>query len=310
MEVEPIDVLSLKSAEGINADLVHVQHEPSIVPGNLTEILQSLKEEGHKIAITYHNIDPALIDSHLSKNLVDAAIIHWPPIHNPPPNDERIHIIGGMGCPVFDQPMGDERIKFKKQFGFGDNDFIISTFGFAAVGRGHYEVVEEMIPYLLTHPNVKFQIITSGNFLNEAGAQYVKQRLDAVKEEYKLQDRIVLVGDFISDREAIERLWMSDVGYLYLGTDTMSSSSAIRFFVSARLPLVITSSTHFADIRRGVVVTDGESVPQFVSNIIELAQNGQKRNRLRIEHEQNYEKWRWPMFGERQLAIYRKILGL
>ena len=311
VDVEPIDILTLKSGDGINADLVHIQHEPSIAPVNFINILHSLRSEGHKIAITYHNIDPSLVDLHLRDNLIDAVMIHWPPPNNSPPNDPRIHIIGGMGCPVFDPPMGeDEKARLRAQFGFGPSDFIISTFGFAAVGRGHYEVIEEMIPYLVTHPNVKFQIITPGNFLNEGGAQYVKQRIDGIKNEYKLEDRIIVITDFIADREAIERLWVSDMGYLYLGMDTMSSSSAIRFFVSARLPLVITSSSHFADIRRGVIITDGDVLPEFTNNIIELAQNQNARHRLRGEHESTYQRWAWPKFGERILSIYKEILGL
>ena len=310
MEVEPVDILSFKSGEGINADLVHIQHEPSIAPTNMVDILHSLRSGGHKVAITYHNIDPNVIASHLDNNLVDAAIIHWPPANNPPPNDPRIHVLGGMGVPTFDQPLGDEKSRLRSRFGFGDGDFIISTFGFASLGRGHFEVVEEMIPYLITHSNVKFQIVAPGNFLNEGVAQYVKQRLDAVREDYKLGNRIVFVGDFIPDREVIERLWVSDVGYLYLGGDTTSSSSAIRFFVSARLPLVITNSSHFADIRRGVVVVDGDSLPQFASDIIDLSRDQGKRQRLRIEHETTMERWAWPKFGERHLAIYRGLLGL
>lgn len=308
-DVIPVDILSLDPKAVGDADIVHVQHEPSISPKNLEGSMREWKNEGQRVVVTYHNIDPNLVSHHLNDQLVDLALIHWPPIGHEIPKDPRIKILGGMGCPVFDPPKWDTRVEMRKIFSLKPESRVISTFGFASVGRGHFEVPEEMVAYLVANSDVEMQIITPGNFLNDLGLQIVYQNLIDLATRYNLRDRIHLLTDFMPDREVLQRLWCSDVGYLYLGVNTMSSSSAIRFFISARLPTVITPTTHFTDVKRGIVCTDGFGLAEFCQVIIGLLNDSEKRNRLAREHQYTYEHWKWPAFGERILAIYKECLG-
>ena len=309
-EVIPVDILNIHPEDAGDADLIHVQHEPSIQTKELELAMRVWKTEGRRVVVTYHNIDPGLISRHINEGMVDVAIIHWPPPNGQDiPDSPHLKILGGMGCPVFELPKWSTRENARRtKFNFQPDETVITTFGFAAGGRGHVEVPEEMCAYLLSHPKVRLQVITPGNFLNDLGLQFVKGKLTELVEKYNLHRQIIFITDFIPDKEVLERMWCSDVGFAYLGLNTASTSSAMRFFISARLPTVITASTHFADVRHGVVIT-GSGLSEFCNAILNLSQDREKRARLMREHESTYQRWNYPAFSERILNIYKEVLG-
>ena len=305
-----IDIRILENAKQIpNTDIVHFHYEPNLVHSHefLHDAMRIIKLRGSKIACTYHSVSPDIINYHLSKNIVDAAIIHWPhPIMSI--DDKRVTILGGMGCPVFQAPAIEQREEMREQYGFHRFDTIISTFGFASVGRGHFEILEHLAPYMMQDPALKLQLILPANFLNEEGKNNIHKSIIDISRQYNLQKQIQLVADFISDLQVLERLFISQVGFLYLGMNTYSSSSAIRFFISARLPTVINSSTHFDDVKRGVIRVEGFNTIDVANEIMNLLKDTRKSHLLRIEHEATYKAFMWPVFAEKALAVYKSLM--
>lgn len=309
---ECVDILNLPvNGAQVNipaADLVHFHYEDSIwAEAAIHSLMLGLKSRGTKSICTYHTINNSVINSHLLHDDVTRALIHWPL-----PGmvmDDRLQIMGGMGCPVFNPPGMERYEDMRARFGFGPYDLIISTFGFASSGRGHFEVLQEMAPLLQQSPLIKVQILAPGNFLNEPGKKIVHSEVKRLAVEYGIERQVILLGEYLSDLEVLNRLWVSTVGYLYMPVHTASSSSAARFFVSARLPLVVTSSTHFADLRRGVLRVQGFSLPDFVLAIRELLGDPAKRTRLSNEHVITYEQFNWPRFAEHYLAAYKRVLA-
>jgi hypothetical protein len=153
------------------------------------------------------------------------------------------------------------------------------------------------------------QLILPANFLNEMGKDYIHQEIKRVAAEYHIGQQIHLISEFLPPLEVMNRLWLSDVGFLYIGTDTYSSSAAVRQFVSARLPLVINNSTHFADLHRGVVRVEGFQIGEFSDAVWDTCQDANLRQKLSMEHVRTYQQYIWPAFGERHLSIYRKLVG-
>lgn len=313
-EQECMDIFELQENFNPEAippcDLVHVHFESSLFPYPelLRKTLWQAKYNGAKIICTYHTVHAGVINEHLKDKLVDLAMIHWPP-PNVKINNENVMILGGMGCPTFSPLDMVTRKETRERFGFTVNDTIISTFGFASVGRGHYEVLEELAPQLQQNPNVKMQLILSGNFLNEEGKNIVHQKIHEIAKAYHIGRQIFLVPEFITDLEVLQRLWVADVGFLYLDSHVASSSAAIRFFVSARLPIVTNESSHFIDIRRGVVRVPGFSIPEFSQEVWQTVHNPELLTKLRAEHEDAYRVYCWPAWGERVLGAYRRVLN-
>ena len=308
---ECVDIMNLRKVEQIpECDLVHLHYESAISPPDavLREILSALQMRGTPVLATYHSVIPEVANYHMTNNLVSMAVIHWPP-PGLQTEDRRVWILGGMGCPSYNLPQIEKKEEIRENYGFSMKDIIISTFGFAAVGRGHFEVLEQLAPLLQTNKQVHIQLIVPANFLNEDGKNIVHSRIEELVKAYHIGQQVHLVPEFVSDLEVLNRLWMSDVGFLFIGFHTGSSSAAIRFFISAHLPLVVNSSTHFADVRRGIVQVEGFNVAEFSRTVWDTAFNQQTQVRLRKEHHITYESQVWPAFAEGYLAAYKKVLG-
>mgnify|MGYP001565068882 CR=1 FL=1 len=307
---ECVDIMSLRKVEQIpECDLVHLHYEPSISPPEavLKEILFAIQMRGTPVVATYHTVTPEVANYHITNNLVNMAIIHWPPPGLQ--TDKRVWVLGTMGCPSYSPPSINKKDEMRGNYGFSMKDIIISTFGFASVGRGHFEVLEQLAPMLQSDKRVKMQLIVPGNFLNEDGKNIAHSRIEEIAKSYHIGQQIHLVPEFVSDLEVLNRLWLSDVGFLFVGFHTGSTSSAIRFFISARLPVVINSSSHFVDVKRGVIRVDGFNMSEFSRVVWDTAFNQQTQVRLRKEHQITYENSIWSIFAEQYLATYKKVLG-
>lgn len=308
---ECVDIISLKSSDQIpDCNLIHLHYESAISPPEavLQEVLSTIRMREIPVVATYHTVLPQIANKHITDNLVSMAVIHWPP-PGIQTEDKRVWILGGMGCPSYHIPPIEKKEEIRENYGFSTKDIIISTFGFAAVGRGHFEVLEQIAPLLQTNKQIKLQLIIPANFLNEDGKNIVHSRIEEIVKVYHIGKQVHLVPEFVSDLEVLNRLWISDVGFLFISFHTASASAAIRFFISARLPVVINSSTHFSDVRRGVVRVEGFNLSDFSRTVWDMAFDQQTQIRLRKEQQITYEAQVWPTFAEQYLSIYKRVLG-
>jgi len=308
-----VDILTLESADQIpDCDLLHIHYESSISPQEQTlrEVLHVVRQRGTKIVCTFHTIVPDVVNAMLTERLIDMGIIHWPHAQMEISPDV-IAVLGGMGVPSYNPPSGNagnDRGRMRMERGIPESSTLISTFGFASVGRGHYEVLQEIAPYMVYMKDVHVQLLLSENAFNPEGFQIVHEQIADIVDQFGLQGRVHVCSEFLSALEVLNRLWMSDIGFLYLDFDALSTSSAARYFVAARLPLVVSPSTHFADLRRGVV-RSRPSLYDFGLSIMELVKDQKKRERLSRQHESTYRDFVWPRFAEKHLEIYRRVLG-
>lgn len=309
-EQQLVDILTLRSSEQIpDCDLLHVNYETSIFPPEqqMREIYHAIKRRGTKIVCTFHTIEINTINTMLVEKMIDLAVIHWP-ASGMQLDPKTIAVLGGIGVPFYQPAAPAYREDLRERYGFPLNAKIISTFGFAAVGRGHYEILAELAPFLLSRKDIHLQLLLSENAFNPVGFQYAHRQIETIMKQYGIERQVHVTKEFLSSLEILHRLWMSDVGFLYLDGEALSSSAAIRHFIAAGLPLVTTTSTHFADVRGGVIKTE-PSTFAFAHAILTLLDDRDTCTRLHREHEETYQNFVWPKFGEKYLEIYKRVLG-
>ncbi len=309
-EQKLVDILTLKSPEQIpDCDLLHLHYEGSIFPGEqrIREICHAMRARGAKIVCTFHTIEPTIVNVLVTEKLIDLAIIHWP-APGMEINANTVAVLGGMGIPAYQQAAPLHRETLREEYGFPISAKILSTFGFASIGRGHFEILNELAPFLLYHKDIHLQLLLPENAFNPLGFQYAHQQIEAIVKQFNIARQVHVEKQFMPSLEILNRLWMSDVGFLYLGSDTLSSSAAIRHFIAARLPLVVTPSLHFADVRGGVA-RSSFSESDFAHDTLALLEDGETRSRLGREHEETYINFVWPQFGLKHMDIDKRVLG-
>lgn len=263
--------------------IINIQYEPAIVPGpsQLIALIRELRNRRIKVALTYHS------ESEATKQLCsvsDLSIFHRIP--------QRVDLGRSiirlpMGVPVFN-PL-ESKSSLRKKYGFSNRDKILVTTGFMFTWKQQADILARLTPYLKNDKHLKVQLLTAFNSVNPGECVLEKENIEKVIRENSLEAQVFHITDFLSQEELSERLYLSDLGYLWSGIITTSTSAAGKEFITARLPLVATTSTHYHDLTIGTVKTEMNK-ELFISKIIETINNKNLLNDLSEKMDLHYSQ--------------------
>lgn len=280
-----------------NPEIFHAQHEPSIMPSNdvLARFTNDRAGHGRKNILTLHTETPSSVG--LSYRSGIQAVI----IHRLPKLLKNAHVLP-MPCPVQERLI--QRNSLLRRYGFPDDAFIVSTVGFMLPWKMTVEVVDHLLPWLRSRQNVHIQVIASQHF-SPGAADYMKKCSKSLSALSNAVDgRIRHVSHYPSDQEVLERLLLSDLGYVYCPIDTSSASAAASLFVSARCPLVTSASTHYDHLMCHAVRAPKENVELFAKAIVDAAQDQDLLLRLREYNEFLYAETNYLECARKHMGIY------
>ena len=244
--------------------VLNVQYEPKIMPPlrELLQIIEHIKARKVKVIVTVHeetSAIPILLEA------VDRVIYHKKPtLINP---GKKMSILP-MGVPPIAgaSPQRLGKGLLRKKYGFSEKDIIITTVGFMLPYKRQAELLELLVPLLKRNPHYRVQMLTSFTRRAVQECTWVHSRIEEVIKKYKLNDNVVHITSFLPQHILLERLALSDLGYLWVETDTKSTSASTKEYIAARLPVIIAQSSHFHDMNRGVIRVSG-NLAQFASRI-------------------------------------------
>jgi len=240
----------IKQAKKDALNIINIQYEPGIMPPKeiLAQIIAQLKKENICVFMTIHRECEDLVTL---ATLADHLIFHKTSSYFK--FDDKVHFLE-MGAPVYAVKHLNKK-QVRKRYGFSEHDIILSTFGFLAAWKEYSIILELLVPWLKTNPNHRVQLLTSFNDMDLKGCEIENKKIKDVIQKYKLGKQVAHVTEFLTEHILLERLWLSDLGYLWAPIETQSSSAASKQFIAARLPLVTTDSSHYHDINLGIVKT-------------------------------------------------------
>lgn len=287
-------------------DVFHFQHEPSIMPPDsvAAKFANELRDRGTKVFLTLHteNSNTVKAARQILKNMA-AAIMHRPSLLL------QDAMVIPMPCPVLD-PLPD-RSELREKYVFPKNAFVISTVGFLIPWKDHPRIVQLMGSWLAEHPEAHLQVIASPHF-NSDLQSYASQATVAIMEfmenfgQLYTPGRIRHVNHYPSDQELLERVALSDLGYVWCPMHTGSASAAGAMFTSARCPLVASDSTHYAYLGEGIIRSSKDNLPGFVQTIQKIAGNPELLASLRKEQEAVYKERNYLEIARRHVELYLK----
>ena len=155
--------------------------------------------------------------------------------------------------------------------------------------KNHANVLSSLIKYMKDDPKILVQYMTSFHSTNNGECIDEFNKINSIVKENSLENQFLHITDYISQKELNERLYLYDVGFLWSGIETTSSSASLKEFVASRLPVVKTNSTHYHDIVSGTVTTE-QDIGNFSNIIIQLIMDSDRRAKLQQEMEENYNK--------------------
>lgn len=262
-----------------------IQYEPSLILDfkDLKNNIIKLKSENikTKIFFTIHSEYHQLLEL---DGLIDGFIYH----KNNTMLFKKTKVFSvPMGVPVFNPELSKK--EYKHKYGISQDRLVISTVGFMFAWKNHANVLSSLIKYMKDNPKILVQYMTSFHSTNNGECIDEFNKINTIVKENNLEDQFIHITDYIPQKELNERLYLSDVGFLWSGIETTSSSASLKEFVASRLPVVKTNSTHYHDIVSGAVTTE-QNIDIFSNIIIQLIIDDNRRIKLQQEMEENYNK--------------------
>lgn len=290
-------------------NILDIQFEPSLF--NLHTFFSTilkLKEKGIKIIFEVHseNISEEFMSQAI--NLSDQCIYHKPSRFFQ--MNEKLNIIP-LGIPVFNTPTNKEILR--TNYGFKKRDIILTTCGFMFEMKKHATILEMLVPIIKNNQRIKVQLLTSYGDVNYEHCKVQDKKIKNVINKYNLTNQVIHLTNFLPQQELNERLYISDLGYLWGGIEAnnqAATSAAAKEFLAARLPLVVTESSHYHNIDYGVIKTkiDYPLFIKTIENTLEkISRNPNALKNLRRRLNLTYSNLNYDNLINKHIEVFNKL---
>lgn len=296
--VEPCDFDDFGPERVSPGSVVFVHFEPALVPVGFLTKLAETKARGGYVVVCCHYYAPTVF-SQVALRTVDRFVVHrrYEGLSHP----KFIEV--PLGCPVYDVVEGHTALRQK--YGLPSDKKILTTLGFLTPWKKIPDLVKTFLEQ--APKDVFFQVVTPRPFSGDGAAEEAATR-DAVAGS---EDRVFFSTEFRSERELLDRVRASTLGVLYHSQHTGSVSAATKQFVSARTPLVATTSSHASDVHEGVLRVGAGGVIPTASETIEAAlrvlDNTDVLRVLRDGVEREYQRLNMNAVAARYATLFGEI---
>jgi glycosyltransferase involved in cell wall biosynthesis len=287
---ENLDQTALLASAPAGAEvLVHL--EPSLLGPGFDQALRAAYQRRAKIVGCFHYCDPNFFRRFV--NYTDLLVTHrdygisHPKLRQLP-----------LACPTYTPP---NRAELRSKFGFPEDVKVLTSLGFLTRWKKIPELVTQLLPELARR-NIKLQLLCPMHFSGDP-----HREMDRLRKLVQGQSSVIWHSNFLPEQEMLERVAASDLGLVYHGEDTGSCSAANKMFVSARCPILLTSSNHDSDVQHGAEHLKSFDLGQFAQRALELIEDEQKLAALRIGIERDYELLNQRAVAQRYLELFKEI---
>ena len=268
----------------------------------LLELLRVCKKAEIELSITLHNSKEMDVDTLLEiSKLGIKQIVH---------SIQEMTYINSLGIyNVFNIPLGvldfpdEEKQDCRTKLGISGNP-VISSFGFLRPHKGVIEALEAVSILRDKYPNIKFLGINS-LYPSEDSEQYHRKCVKFIND-LSLDKNIILMTSFLEMEQVINFLHASDIIVLPYHDSKEGSSAAANTAISAKRPLIISTSSIFNTIAPVCYILNNIDPPVIASEIQKLISapdilNGLKNKVVSYANDNSYkiiaEKYLELIFG-------------
>lgn len=293
----------------LNADIVHLQLHESYFQINTTAILiDRLISKGFKVVVTAHNVRAAGYD--LGEIRSQLRKVHQIIALSRADRD----YLAEFGINVIYQPhpywqyeLVDKQ-NMRKKLRIDKYFPIIATHGLVNSNKGLLETAKSIALIKKEYPNVLWIALNAvhpGLEMSKITAADLEQQI----LDLKISENIYWHKSFIDNNETVSQmLSLADVGLLPYTETGESASGAIRKFVAAQLPSVISNIKQLSEVNGIFTVSSSTDSITLAGTIIDLL-NDSSVQLLQVEKMRDMLiKHSWKAAADKHMEIYNAII--
>lgn len=276
-----------------DALLVHFEDGLAGDPARLNAQLVDIKRAGANIVFCCHRYEKHVLEAYA--HVVGRFVLHrdYEPRHG-------YSVILPLGCPVYEPR--SERRALRAALRLPEDKVVVTTLGFISGWKSWPEVLACVTAVL--PPNAFLQVQTPPPFVNMNESRRIAEEMRAACAP--LGDRVRFSTEFVPESELLDRVYASDMGFVYHPNSTGSVSAATKAMVSGRCPTVVTNVNHASDMVKGVV-RSSPLAKEFARDVADLARDDGRRRDLQAEMQHEYERLNMDVVAVRYIALFREL---
>jgi len=202
-----------------------------------------------------------------------------------------------------------DKEQLKQKFGLKGKK-ILSTFGLLSSGKGIETTLEALPQIVNQHPDVVFLIMgkTHPGVIEREGEAY-RDSLKAKVTNLKLEDHVLFVNKYLSLKELLEYLQLTDI-YLFTSKDpNQSVSGTFSYAMSCGCPIISTPIPHakeFLDSETGIIV-DFNHAEQLAEAVEKLLDDTQLRELFTLNGLERIAPTSWENSSIAHARLFQKL---
>ena len=238
---------------------------------HLAQFLSGQKRAGHVVVLMMHaTIDAPETPHKLLRNLApiladcDRVLVHAAGDLNRLKALNLVENVALFPHGVVDVPVSER--------GEREGPFVISSYGFFLPHKGLLQLIEATARLVAEGRDVRLNMINAEYPAAQSTALIGEAR--AAIASLGLQDRIVLVTEFLPDHESLAALDQADLIVFPYQATGESSSAAVRYGLATGRPVAVTPLPIFDDVRQAVIELPGQTCAEIARGIASIMDNG------------------------------------
>lgn len=192
------------------------------------------------------------------------------------------------------------------------NKLVLTTFGLLSPNKGIEKGINAMKLISAQFPNAIYNVIgnTHPNLLQHEGEKY-RTYLQQLIDEYKLQDNIRLINEYVPTKKLMEYLALTDI-YLFTSKDPNQVVSGTFLYAMSAGCAIISNSFVLAkemlDDKTGIIMESGKQ-NELAENAIRLLQNEPLRKQMGHNAFVKTKDTTWDKVAVKHTELFTDILG-
>ncbi|MBN2348135.1 MAG: glycosyltransferase family 4 protein [Bacteroidales bacterium] len=188
---------------------------------------------------------------------------------------------------------------------------VLLTFGFIGRNKGIETVINAMPKVVAKHPEVVYIVLgkTHPNVLRHSGEEYRIFLMRLVKNLH-LEKHVIFLNEFIDEPDLFKYLSASDIYITPYLNESQITSGTLSYAVGVGSAVISTPYWHAEELLadgRGRLFNFNDAV-QLTNTLIELLDNPEELNKIKIKAYDYGRKITWPKTGEKYVALTEDIL--
>jgi len=297
-----------------NIDLLFIQHHFAFFePKSFGRLIREVKEKNIPVFITFHSTDPR--DDKLSlKNiaedlkLADRIFVHSIKDVNKMKDIGTVDNVTLIPQGVLIRESNKEIVKKLKETYNLKGKKVIGTFGFLRKHKGILELIKAYSNLKEKIPNLSLLLLTS-IYPSKDSQDFYEECINFINSlPLDKKKDIILITEYIPEEEIANYIDLMDIVVYPYHNVPESSSSAVRYALSLKKPIVVTPAEIFEDISDIAFITKGYGPEDIADTLQEILLNEEMLAEKKDKIEKFVETISWEKIALRLERIMKHFV--